>query len=403
MNEAFIFDSIRSPRGKNKNGSLSQITPVDLLSKLMLALEKKYQLDTSLINDVIIGCVMPVNDQGANIGKIAAQYSGWDVDIPSMQINRCCGSGLEAVNLAAMKIRSGWEDLIVSGGIECMSRVPIGADGGPMAFETKVASRNNYVPQGIGADLIATIEGFTRQDLDAYALMSQQRASEAIKNKRFRSIVPIYDQNELLLIAEDEHVRPNTSLMQLSKLKPAFEKIGKNGYDEIALQKNIHIEEISHLHTAGNSSGIVDGASITLVGSKRNATSLGLKPRARILSVATCSTDPTIMLEGPAPATKKALSMANLTIDDIDLIEVNEAFAAVVLKFMKEMNIDNFDKINVNGGSIALGHPLGATGSILLGTLMDELEERDLSLGLVTLCVAGGMGIATIIERVSKR
>ena len=400
MNEAFIYDSIRSPRGKNKNGSLSQITPVDLLSKLMLALEKKYQLDTSLINDVIIGCVMPVNDQGANIGKIAAQYSGWDVDIPSMQINRCCGSGLEAVNLAAMKIRSGWEDLIVSGGIECMSRVPIGADGGPMAFETKVASRTNYVPQGIGADLIATIEGFTRRDLDAYALMSQKRASEAIKNKRFRSLVPIYDQNELLLIAEDEHVRPNTSLMQLSKLKPAFEKIGKNGYDEIALQKYIHIEEISHLHTAGNSSGIVDGASITLVGSKRNATSLGLKPRARILSVATCSTDPTIMLEGPAPATKKALSMANLTIDDIDLIEVNEAFAAVVLKFMKEMNIDNFDKINVNGGSIALGHPLGATGSILLGTLMDELEERDLSLGLVTLCVAGGMGIATIIERV---
>ena len=400
MNEAFIYDSIRSPRGKNKNGSLSQITPVDLLSKLMLALEKKYQLDTSLINDVIIGCVMPVNDQGANIGKIAAQYSGWDVDIPSMQINRCCGSGLEAVNLAAMKIRSGWEDLIVSGGIECMSRVPIGADGGPMAFETKVASRTNYVPQGIGADLIATIEGFTRKDLDAYALMSQKRASEAIKNKRFRSLVPIYDQNDLLLIAEDEHVRPNTSLMQLSKLKPAFEKIGKNGYDEIALQKYIHIEEISHLHTAGNSSGIVDGASITLVGSKRNATSLGLKPRARILSVATCSTDPTIMLEGPAPATKKALSMANLTIDDIDLIEVNEAFAAVVLKFMKEMNIDNFDKINVNGGSIALGHPLGATGSILLGTLMDELEERDLSLGLVTLCVAGGMGIATIIERV---
>ena len=400
MNEAFIFDSIRSPRGKNKNGSLSQITPVDLLSKLMLALEKKYQLDTSLINDVIIGCVMPVNDQGANIGKIAAQYSGWDVDIPSMQINRCCGSGLEAVNLAAMKIRSGWEDLIVSGGIECMSRVPIGADGGPMAFETKVSSRTNYVPQGIGADLIATIEGFTRQDLDAYALMSQQRASEAINNKRFRSIVPIYDQNELLLIAEDEHVRPNTSLMQLSKLKPAFEKIGKNGYDEIALQKYIHIEEIIHLHTAGNSSGIVDGASITLVGSRRNADSLGLKPRARILSAATCSTDPTIMLEGPAPATKKALSMANLTIDDIDLIEVNEAFAAVVLKFMKEMNIDNFDKINVNGGSIALGHPLGATGSILLGTLMDELEERDLSLGLVTLCVAGGMGIATIIERV---
>ena len=400
MNEAFIFDSIRSPRGKNKNGSLSQITPVDLLSKLMLALEKKYQLDTSLIDDVIIGCVMPVNDQGANIGKIAAQYSGWDVDIPSMQINRCCGSGLEAVNLAAMKIRSGWEDLIVSGGIECMSRVPIGADGGPMAFETKVASRTNYVPQGIGADLIATIEGFTRKDLDAYALMSQKRASEAIKNKRFRSLVPIYDQNELLLIAEDEHVRPNTSLMQLSKLKPAFEKIGKNGYDEIALQKYIHIEEIRHLHTAGNSSGIVDGASITLVGSKRNATSLGLKPRAKILSVATCSTDPTIMLEGPAPATKKALSMANLTIDDIDLIEVNEAFAAVVLKFMKEMNIDNFDKINVNGGSIALGHPLGATGSILLGTLIDELEDRDLSLGLVTLCVAGGMGIATIIERV---
>ena len=399
-NEAYIFDSIRSPRGKRKNGSLNEITPTDLLSKLMFALSIKHDFNTSRIDDVVIGCVMPVNDQGANIGKTAAQYAGWDVDVPGMQINRFCGSGLEAINIAAMKINSGWENLIVSGGVESMSRVPIGADGGSMIFESKVSLNNNYVPQGIGADLIATIDGFSREDVDAFALESQKRASEAQRKKKFASMVSIYDQNGLLILDKDEHIRPDASMNDLSKLTPSFEKVGAMGYDAFAQEKYPNVEKINHVHTAGNSSGIVDGAALTLVGSKKIGEELGLKPRALIKSIATCSTDPTIMLSGPAPATKKALKRAKMNINDIDLIEVNEAFAAVVLRFMKEMNLNSTANLNVNGGAIAMGHPLGATGSMLMGTVLDELEYRDLTVGLVTLCIAGGMGIATIIERI---
>ena len=399
-NEAYIFDSIRSPRGKRKNGSLNEITPTDLLSKLMLALSIKHDFDTARIDDVVIGCVMPINDQGANIGKTAAQYAGWDVDVPGMQINRFCGSGLEAINIAAMKINSGWENLIVSGGVESMSRVPIGADGGSMIFESKVSLNNNYVPQGIGADLIATIDGFSREDVDAFALESQKRASEAQRKKKFASMVSIHDQNGLLILDKDEHIRSDASINDLSKLTPSFEKVGAMGYDAFAQEKYPNVEKINHVHTAGNSSGIVDGAALTLVGSKKIGDELGLKPRALIKSIATCSTAPTIMLSGPAPATKKALKRAKMNINDIDLIEVNEAFAAVVLRFMKEMNLNSTANLNVNGGAIAMGHPLGATGSMLMGTVLDELEYRDLTVGLVTLCIAGGMGIATIIERI---
>ena len=399
-NEAYIFDSIRSPRGKRKNGSLNEITPTDLLSKLMFALSIKHDFDTSRIDDVVIGCVMPINDQGANIGKTAAQYAGWDVDVPGMQINRFCGSGLEAINIATMKINSGWENLIVSGGVESMSRVPIGADGGSMIFESKVSLNNNYVPQGIGADLIATIDGFSREDVDAFALESQKRASEAQRKKKFASMVSIHDQNGLLILDKDEHIRPDASMNDLSKLTPSFEKVGTMGYDAFAQEKYPNVEKINHVHTAGNSSGIVDGAALTLVGSKKIGDELGLKPRALIKSIATCSTDPTIMLSGPAPATEKALKRAKMNINDIDLIEVNEAFAAVVLRFMKEMNLNSTANLNVNGGAIAMGHPLGATGSMLMGTVLDELEYRDLTVGLVTLCIAGGMGIATIIERI---
>ena len=399
-NEAYIFDSIRSPRGKRKNGSLNEITPTDLLSKLMLALSIKHDFDTARIDDVVIGCVMPINDQGANIGKTAAQYAGWDVDVPGMQINRFCGSGLEAINIAAMKINSGWENLIVSGGVESMSRVPIGADGGSMIFESKVSLNNNYVPQGIGADLIATIDGFSREDVDAFALESQKRASEAQRKKKFASMVSIHDQNGLLILDKDEHIRPDASINDLSKLTPSFEKAGTMGYDAFAQEKYPNVEKINHVHTAGNSSGIVDGAALTLVGSKKIGDELGLKPRALIKSIATCSTDPTIMLSGPAPATKKALKRAKMNINEVDLIEVNEAFAAVVLRFMKEMNLNSTGNLNVNGGAIAMGHPLGATGSMLMGTVLDELEYRDLTVGLVTLCIAGGMGIATIIERI---
>jgi acetyl-CoA C-acetyltransferase len=400
MNEAYIYDSIRTPRGKRRNGSLHEITPTDLLSKLMSALSMGHDLDTSEIDDVIIGCVMPVGDQGANIAKTAAQYAGWDIDVPGMQINRCCGSGLEAINLAAMKIRSGWEELVVAGGIESMSRAPMGSDLGSMAFEPKVSLNNTYVPQGIGADLIASIDGFSRKELDELALISQKRAAVAHTKNKFKSMIPIFDQNGMLLLDKDEHIRENCTIKELSNLKPAFERIGQIGFDAFAKEKYPGVEKINHVHTAGNSSGIVDGASLTILGSESIGKKLNLKPRAIIRSIATCSTDPTIMLTGPAPATKKALNRAKMNISDIDLIEVNEAFAAVVLRFINEMNLNNMDNINVNGGSIAMGHPLGATGSILLGTLLDELEYQGKATGLVTLCVAGGMGIATIIERI---
>ena len=398
--DAYIYDSIRTPRGKKKNGSLHEITPTDLLAKLMTHLQKKHNLDTARIDDVIIGCVTPIGDQGGNIGKTASQYAGWDVDVPGMQLNRFCASGLEAINTAAMKVRSNWENLIVAGGVESMSRVPMASDGGSMAFEPKVNLHTNFVPQGIGADLIATIEGFTRTELDNYALESHQKAVNATKKNYFSSIVPIKDQNGIMLLDFDEHIRSDTSLESLGQLKPSFEEIGGLGYDAVALSKYPQVESINHLHTAGNSSGIVDGASLTLIGSLKKATELEISPRAKIIAAATISTDPTIMLTGPGPATKKALKMTGMNINDIDLIEINEAFASVVLRFINDVGIKSLDNINVNGGAIAMGHPLGATGSMLMGTVLDELERRDLSTGLITLCVAGGMGIATIIERV---
>ena len=399
-NDAYIFDALRTPRGKKKDGSLHEMTPTDILAKLLNSLQDKHDLDTSQVDDVIMGCATPVGDQGANIAKASVQYAGWDDDVPGLQVNRFCASGLETVNMAAMKVRSGWEDLIVAGGVECMSRVPMGSDGGSMAFEPKVNLRTQFVPQGIGADLIATLGGHSREDVDAFALESQRRASHASKQGYFKSIVPVTDQNGLDVLANDEHIRPNTTMDDLSALKPAFEMIGNLGYDAVALGKYTEIEAINHVHTAGNSSGIVDGAAAVLIGSEAKGKDLRLTPRAKIISAATVSTDPTIMLTGPGPASKKALKKAGMQIEDIDLIEANEAFAAVILRFIEDMRLENNEKVNVNGGSIAMGHPLGATGAMLLGTVIDELERRDLNTALITLCVAGGMGIGTIIERV---
>ena len=399
-NDAYIFDALRTPRGKKKDGSLHELTPTDILAKLLKSLQDKHDLDTSQVDDVIMGCATPVGDQGANIAKASVQYAGWDDDVPGVQVNRFCASGLETVNMAAMKVRSGWEDLIVAGGVECMSRVPMGSDGGSMAFEPKVNLRTQFVPQGIGADLIATLGGHSREDVDAFALESQRRASHASKQGYFKSIVPVTDQNGLDVLANDEHIRPNTTMDDLSALKPAFEMIGNLGYDAVALGKYTEVEAINHVHTAGNSSGIVDGAAAVLIGSEAKGKDLRLTPRAKIISAATVSTDPTIMLTGPGPASKKALKKAGMQIEDIDLIEANEAFAAVILRFIEDMRLENNEKVNVNGGSIAMGHPLGATGAMLLGTVIDELERRDLNTALITLCVAGGMGIGTIIERV---
>jgi len=400
VNEAFIFDALRTPRGKRKNGALNEITPADLAAKLLSKLQQKHSLDTAHVDDVVMGCVTPIGDQGGNIGKTAAQYAGWDVDVPGMQVNRFCATGLETVNMAAMKIRSGWEDLVVAGGIECMSRTPMGSDGGAMAFEPKVNLKTSFVPQGIGADLIATIENFSRDDVDNYALESQKRAAKATNKKYFKSLVPIEDQNGLSILDHDEHIRHDITIEGLKGLNPSFEMMGNMGYDAVALQKYTDVETINHVHTAGNSSGIVDGAAIALVGSAEKGKRLGIRPRAKVLAAATVATDPTIMLTGPGPATKKALNKARMSIKDIDLMEVNEAFAVVVLRFLRDMELDSMDNVNVNGGSIAMGHPLGATGAMLLGTALDELERSDLQTALITLCVGGGMGIATIIERV---
>jgi acetyl-CoA C-acetyltransferase len=400
--DAYIFDALRTPRGRGKKtGSLYEVVPVELLAALFSELQQRHNLDTSQVDDVVLGCVTPLGDQGADIARTAVLYADWDVDIPGMQINRFCASGLETVNLAAMKVRSGWENLVVAGGVESMSRVPMGTDGGAMMLDPKVSSKINFVPQGIGADLIATMEGFSRQDVDQFALRSQQRAAHAIENDYFHhSIVPICDQNSLPILDQDEHIRPGTTLEALGKLSPAFEAMGEMGFDAVALQEYPEVERINHVHTAGNSSGIVDGAALVLVGSLAKGQELGLKPRARILSSGLVGTEPTIMLVGPGPASKKALNLAGMNKGDIDLFEVNEAFASVVLRFMRDLDLDDTENLNVNGGAIAMGHPLGATGAMLLGTVLDELERADLSTALVTLCVGGGMGIATIIERV---
>ncbi|UVE16225.1 acetyl-CoA C-acetyltransferase [Pseudomonas sp. LS44] len=399
--EAFIFDAVRTPRGKGKkDGALYSVKPVNLIAGLLKALQERNNLDTSQVDDVVLGCVGPVGDQGGDIAKTAVLVADWDVSVAGVQLNRFCASGLEAVNLGAMKVRSGFEDLVVVGGVESMSRVPMGADGGPWALDPETNMHTNFVPQGVGADLIATLEGFSRADVDAFALRSQQKAARASADGSFKkSLVPVTDQNGIVLLDHDEFIRGESTLEGLGKLKPSFEMMGQMGFDASAIRQYSHVERIAHVHTPGNSSGIVDGAAAMLIGSEAKGKELGLKPRARIVATAVTSTDPTIMLTGPAPATRKALAKAGLKVDDIDLFEVNEAFASVVMKFMKDMGVSE-DKVNVNGGSIAMGHPLGATGCAILGTLLDELEKRDLRYGLATLCVGGGMGIATIIERI---
>lgn len=400
MTQALIFDALRTPRGKGKpNGALHSVKPVNLVAGLLTALQQRTSLDTSQVDDVVLGCVTPIGDQGADIAKTATQVADWDVSVAGMQLNRFCASGLEAVNLGAMKVRSGFEDLVVVGGVESMSRVAMGSDGGAWALDPETNLHSHFTPQGVGADLIATIEGFSRQDVDAFALHSQQKAARARANGSFnKSLVPVQDQNGIILLDHDEFIRADSTMEGLGKLKPSFEMIGQMGFDATALRVYSQVERINHVHTPGNSSGIVDGAALMLIGSEAKGRALGLQPRARVVATAVTSTDPTIMLTGPAPATRKALAKAGLRVEDIDLFEVNEAFASVVLKFIKDMAIDP-DKVNVNGGSIAMGHPLGATGCAILGTLLDELETRRLRYGLATLCVGGGMGIATIIER----
>jgi len=400
MTQALIFDALRTPRGKGKaDGALHSVKPVNLVAGLLTALQQRTSLDTSQVDDVVLGCVTPIGDQGSDIAKTATQVADWDVSVAGVQINRFCASGLEAVNLGAMKVRSGFEDLVVVGGVESMSRVPMGSDGGAWALDPETNLHSHFTPQGVGADLIATIEGFSRQDIDAYALHSQQKAARARADGSFnKSLIPVQDQNGIILLDHDEFIRADSTLEGLGKLKPSFEMMGQMGFDATALRVYSHVERINHVHTPGNSSGIVDGAALMLIGSEAKGRALGLQPRARIVATAVTSTDPTIMLTGPAPATRKALAKAGLRVEDIDLFEVNEAFASVVLKFIKDMAIDP-DKVNVNGGSIAMGHPLGATGCAILGTLLDELETRRLRYGLATLCVGGGMGIATIIER----
>lgn len=400
MTQALIFDALRTPRGRGKaDGALHSVKPVNLLAGLLGALQQRTQLDTREVDDIVIGCVTPIGDQGADIAKTAALVADWDVSVAGVQINRFCASGLEAVNLGAMKVRSGFEDLVVVGGVESMSRVTMGSDGGAWALDPQTNLHSHFTPQGVGADLIATIEGFSRQDVDTYALHSQQKAARARADGSFKkSLVPVQDQNGIVLLDHDEFIRAESTLEGLGKLKPSFEMLGQMGFDATALRVYSHVERINHVHTPGNSSGIVDGAALMLIGSEAKGRALGLQPRARIVATAVTSTDPTIMLTGPAPATRKALARAGLRVEDIDLFEVNEAFASVVLKFIKDMAIDPA-KVNVNGGSIAMGHPLGATGCAILGTLLDELEAQQLRYGLATLCVGGGMGIATIIER----
>ena len=400
MSEAFVYDAIRTPRGKGKkDGRLHEVKPVNLLAGLLTELQRRNDLDTGAVDDVVMGVVSPIGEQGSVLPKVAALKAGWDWRCSGVQLNRFCASGLEAVNMAAMKVRSGWEDLVVAGGVESMSRVPIGADGGAWAQDPETNSATLFVPQGIGADLIATLNGFSRQDVDAFALVSQQRAAAARAAGRFdRSVVAVKDALGQTILDQDEFIKPNTTLDGLGALKPAFEQLGAMGFDAVALQRYPQVERILHVHHAGNSSGIVDGAAAILIGSEAAGKTHGFTPRARIVSVALSGADPTIMLTGPMAAARKALAKAGLTIDQIDLFEINEAFAAVPMKFMQEMGVPH-EKVNVNGGAIALGHPLGATGAMILNTLIDELHHTGKRYGLATLCVGGGMGIATIVER----
>ena len=401
MTEAYVFDAVRTPRGKGKkDGSLHEVKPVDLLAGTLNALRARHDFDTATVDDVVMGVVSPIGEQGSVIAKVAALKAGWDWQCAGVQLNRFCASGLEAVNMAAQKVRSGWEDLVVAGGVESMSRVPIGSDGGAWAQDPATNSATDFVPQGVGADLIATLSGFTREDVDRFAVTSQQRAAHAREAGYFAgSIVPVKDMLGQTILAEDEFIKPRTTVEALAGLKPSFEQLGALGFDAVAIGRYPQVERIHHVHHAGNSSGIVDGAAAVLIGNEAAAKAHGFTPRARIVATALSGADPTIMLTGPMPATRKALAKAGMTIDQIDLFEVNEAFAAVPMKFMQAFDVPH-DKVNVNGGAIALGHPLGATGAMILGTLIDELHRRKLRYGLATLCVGGGMGIATIVERV---
>ncbi|MET9489371.1 MULTISPECIES: acetyl-CoA C-acetyltransferase [unclassified Nocardia] len=400
--EAYIYEAIRTPRGRNKKGSLHSVKPIDLTTGLVEELRKRFpNLDEDRISDIILGVVSPVGDQGADIARTTVLTAKLPDTVGGIQINRFCASGLEAVNLAAQKVRSGFDDLVIAGGVESMSRVPMGSDGGAMFMDPATSFDSYIVPQGISADLIATIEGFTRDDVDAYAVRSQDRAADAWKNGYFNgSVVPVKDINGLTVLDNDEHMRPGTTAADLGKLNPAFAGIGEmGGFDAVAMQRYTYVEAINHVHHGGNSSGIVDGAALVLVGSEEAGAASGLTPRARVVATATSGADATIMLTGPTPAAFKALAKAGLTVDDIDLFEINEAFASVVLKFQKDLAIPD-EKLNVNGGAIAMGHPLGATGAMITGTMVDELHRRNARYALVTLCIGGGMGVATIIERV---
>ncbi|MBM4233000.1 MAG: acetyl-CoA C-acetyltransferase [Gammaproteobacteria bacterium] len=400
--DALIYDHVRTPRGKGKSdGKLHEVTAVNLASQTLAALRERSHLDTHLVQDVVMGCVAPVGEQGSNIARIAVLMAGYDESVPGFQINRYCSSGLEAVNIAAAKVMAGQGIAVIGGGVESMSRVPMGTDGGAWATDPEVAFRTYFVPQGVSADLIATLYGYSRNDLDGYAVASQQRAAQAWSGGRFtRSIVPIKDILGVTLLDHDETVRSGVTLESLAMLKPSFAEMGeKYGADGVGLLRYPQVERIEHRHHAGNSSGIVDGAAAVLVGNAAFGRKAGLKPRARIRAFASIGSEPTIMLTGPAPATQRALKLARMSTADIDLFELNEAFAAVVLRYMETLSIPH-EKINVNGGAIAMGHPLGATGAMILGTLLDEMERRNLGIGLATLCVGAGMGTATIIERV---
>jgi acetyl-CoA C-acetyltransferase len=401
--EAYVYDAIRTPRGRGKAaGSLHEVKPVSLVTGLIDEVRERFPgLDPTTVDDLVLGVVSPIGDQGGDIAKTAAIAAGLPDTVAGLQINRFCASGLEAVNLAAQKVRSGMEELVLAGGVESMSRVPMGSDGGAWAMDPDTSYATGFVPQGIGADLIATLEGYSREDVDTFAVESQTRAAKAWANGYFaRSVVPVRDRNGVTILDRDEHVRANTTLEALGKLPASFEMIGdQGGFDAVALQRYHWVEKIEHVHHAGNSSGIVDGAALCVIGTEAAGKAAGMTPRARIVATALSGADPTIMLTGPAPASRKALAKAGLTVEDIDLFEINEAFAAVALRFMRDLDLDH-EKVNVNGGAIAMGHPLGATGAMILGTLVDELERRDLRRGLATLCVGGGMGIATIVERV---
>ncbi len=403
MAEAFVYDAVRTPRGRGKSdGSLHQVQPIQLLTSVLKEIQKRNQLDTSYVDDVIMGCVTPIGEQGADIARTAVIEAGYAESVAGVQLNRFCSSGLEAINQAAAYVMSGQVDLIVAGGVESMSRVPMGTDGGALFMNPQIVARHNIVPQGISADLIATKYGYSRQDVDTFAAESYRKAIEAQKENRFaKSLVPYKDEIGITVLDRDEGVRPGTTVESLGALKPAFEMMGSMGLDALALMKYADVDKINHVHHAGNSSQIVDGAAGLLIGSKEIGEQLGLRPRAKIKAFAIVGSEPTIMLTGPVPATHKVLKKAGMTISDIDLFEVNEAFAAVPLFFMEQLGVEH-SKVNVNGGAIALGHPLGATGAIISATLIDELERSDKQFGLSTLCIGGGMGIATIFERVQK-